>query len=200
MSWRGSKRLYIMDTKKKWRYHMAQKHPFRSLLYPDSCASDSVAEGPWKVQFYGVAQVTLTVIHVQEPLIQPNCVLEHKPGNFFSPLSFLAVAEVPWHAFCAVPSLASYCTPAGFPVQSGAVAGSDPCGVSVTCAAACTQALGWTHRAGSAWHAPSPSVSSFYLVPAFSNKKYMERDEWRWTGGKSPISKGWQGTALLTVS
>ena len=43
---------------------MAQKHLFRSLLYPDSCASDLVGEGLWKVQFYGVAQVILSVIHV----------------------------------------------------------------------------------------------------------------------------------------
>ena len=43
---------------------MAQKHLFRSLLYPDSCASDSVGKGPWKVQFYGVAQVILSVIHM----------------------------------------------------------------------------------------------------------------------------------------
>lgn len=68
------------------------------------------------------------------------------------------------------------------------------------CAAACTRALGWTRRAGSAWHAPSPSVSSFYLVPAFRKKRYTERDEWRQTGGKAPLGEGRQGMALLTVS
>lgn len=94
-----------------------------------------------------------------------------KYSHFLLPLSFLAVAEVPWHASCAVPSLASYCTPAGFPVQSGAVDGSDPCVASVTCAAACTLALGWTRHAGLAWHAPSPSGSSFYLVPILRNKR-----------------------------
>lgn len=44
---KGVKEVVYNGYKEKWRYHMAQKHPFRSLLYPDSfCASDSVAEGP----------------------------------------------------------------------------------------------------------------------------------------------------------
>lgn len=83
-----------------------------------------------------------------------------------APWGFWAAVGARGRVCGAVLSLCGYCTRSGSPVRFGAAGGSDPFAASAAFSAAGVPAPESTRRVWSAWHAPSPSASSFYSAPA----------------------------------